>query len=103
MAGPFPGMDPYLENLKVWPDFQHALISGLSGALLPNLDDRYRLRVGTRCYINEQVLFVSVVKEEHREEFLEIRQRSSGRLIAVIDAVSPANRTTTAGRQAYPH
>jgi hypothetical protein len=27
MAGPFPGMDPYLEQQAAWPDFDNRLIA----------------------------------------------------------------------------
>jgi hypothetical protein len=94
-------MDPYLEAPSLWPVFQHNFVACLAEVLLRSLGDRYRLRPGTRTYVNEQVLFTSILKEEHREEFLEIRQRSSGRLISVMDLVSPTNRTTPAGRREY--
>jgi hypothetical protein len=69
--------------------------------LLPGLVDRYRARVGQRRYVTAQALFTSVVREDHEEEFIEIRQRNDSRLITLVDVASPANRTTAAGRQAY--
>ena len=94
-------MDPYLEDEKLWPIFQHHLVNCLYQILLPGLVDRYRARVGQRHYATEQALFTSVVREEHHEEFIEIRQRSDGRLVTLLDIVSPGNKTTAAGRQAY--
>jgi hypothetical protein len=94
-------MDPFLEDEKIWPVFHHHLISCLYQVLLPGLVDRYRARVGERHYATEQALFTSVVREEHQEEYVEIRQRSDGRLVTLLDMVSPANRTSQAGRQAY--
>jgi hypothetical protein len=94
-------MDPYLEDEKVWPLFHHHLVSCLYQVLLPGLVDRYRARVGERHYTTEQALFTSVLREEHQEEFIEIRQRSDGRLVTLVEVVSPANKTTPAGRQAY--
>jgi hypothetical protein len=101
MPSPFPGMDPYLENSKTWPVFQQQLILCLHQTLQPGLMDRYRARINQRHYFNEQALFTSVVREEHVEEFIEIRQRSDGRLVTLIEVVSPTNKTTAAGRQAY--
>ncbi len=101
MSSPFPGMDPYLETPERWPAFQHQLLACLSEVLQPGIGDRYRLRAGHRAYVNEQVLFTSVIREEHREEYLEVRQRPAGRLISVIDLVSPTNRTTATGRKEY--
>jgi hypothetical protein len=94
-------MDPYLEDESLWPGFHHQLVTCLYQILLPGLVDRYRARVGQRQYATEQPLFTSVVREEHREEYIEIRQRSDGRLITLVDVVSPGNKLTDDGRQAY--
>lgn len=101
MPSPFPGMDPYLEDERLWPSFQHHLVSCLYQILLPGLVDRYRARVLQRHYLTEQALFTSIIREEHHEEHIEIRQRSDSRLVTLVDVVSPSNRTTPAGRQAY--
>ncbi|MBX9623774.1 MAG: DUF4058 family protein [Gemmataceae bacterium] len=101
MPSPLPGMDPYLENPKLWPGFQHQLLAGLYQLLLPGLVDRYRARVGTRTYAAEVVLFTSVTREEHAEEYVEVRSRADGRLVTLVEVVSPANKTTVAGRAAY--
>lgn len=101
MPSPFPGMDPYLENEQFWPGFHHQLVTCLYQALLPGLVDRYRARVVPRSYTTELVLFTSIVREEHTEEVIEIRHRGEGRLVTVIDVVSPANKLTEPGRQAY--
>jgi hypothetical protein len=63
--------------------------------------DKYRARVAQRHYVTEQALFTSLVREEHHEEYIEIRQRTDGRLITMVDVVSPANKTTDSGRTAY--
>src|SRR5437588_11069008 len=101
MPSPFPGMDPYLEDEKLWPGFQHHLVNCLYQILLPGLVDRYRARVGQRHYATEQALFTSIVREEHHEEFIEIRQRTDNRLVTLVDVVSPANKLTAEGRKAY--
>jgi hypothetical protein len=94
-------MDPFLEDAKIWPEFQHLLVTCLYQALLPGLVDRYRARVGQRRYFTEQALFTSVVREEHNEEFIEIRQRGADRLVTLVEVVAPANKTTDVGRQLY--
>ena len=101
MPSPFPGMDPYLEAAALWPAFHHQFVADLYKLLLPNLVDRYRARVAQRVYVTEVALFTSVAREQHAEELIEIRQRSDGRLVTLIDAVSPANKGTAEGRQAY--
>jgi hypothetical protein len=95
-------MDPYLEHDDLWPAFHHQLITGLYQVLLPGLVvDRYRARVGQRRYIIEQVLFTSILREEHAEEYIEIRQRGENRLVTLVELVSPSNKTTATGRATY--
>ena len=101
MSSPLPGMDPYLEEEKRWPAFQPLVVHALYQMLLPGLMDRYRARVGEREYTSEQALFTSIVREEHKEAFIEVRQRSDGRMVTLIDIVSPANKTTQVGKQMY--
>src|SRR5215471_17594786 len=101
MSSPFPGMDPYLEAPTLWPLFHHQMIVGLAEVLQPSLADRYRLQFGTRVYATELPLFTSVIREEHHETFGEVRQRSNGRLITLLELISPTNRTTTLGREEY--
>jgi hypothetical protein len=103
MPSPFPGMDPYLETAALWPAFHHQFASGLYQLLLPPLVDRYRARVAQRVYFTEMALFTSVVRDQHTEEVIEVRQRGDGRLVTLIDIVSPANKTTPEGRAAYLH
>jgi hypothetical protein len=94
-------MDPYLEDEGLWPVFHHHLVMCLYQILLPGLVDRYRARVGQRHYVTEQALFTSVVREEHHEDYIEIRQRCDGRLVTLVDVVSPANKISDSGRRAY--
>ena len=101
MPSPFPGMDPFLEDEKLWALFHTHLVHSLHQLLLPGLMDRYRAKIAERHYLLEQALFTSIVREEHREPYLEVRQRSDGRLITIVDVVSPTNKTSCAGRQAY--
>jgi hypothetical protein len=94
-------MDPYLEEETIWPVFQHQLVMCLYQILLPGLVDRYRARVSQRHYVTEQALFTSVIREEHHEDYIEIRQRNDGRLVTLVEVVSPTNKTTSTGRVAY--
>ncbi len=106
MPSPFPGMDPYLEDEKLWSAFHQQLVASLYHLLIPNLvtadrPDRYRVRVGQRRYLMEVPLFTSVLREEHLEEFVEIRLRSDGRLVTLIDFATPTNKSRPEGRDAY--
>jgi hypothetical protein len=94
VPSPFPGMDPYLEDDRLWSSFHHNLVLCLYQVLLPGLVDRYRARVVERRY--------SVAPgEEHVEEAVAIRRRDNDSIVTLVDVVSPANKTTAAGRQAY--
>jgi uncharacterized protein DUF4058/DUF2934 family protein len=95
MPGPFPGMDPYLEDAALWPAFHHQLVTCLYQILLPGLVDRYRARVFQRHYT------VGPGDDERHEDYIEIRQRDDGRPVTLLEVVSPANKTTAAGRAAY--
>lgn len=101
MPSPFPGMDPFLETDRLWPLFHHHFVASLFQILLPNLIDRYRARVTQRVYTTEMPLFTSIIREEHREEHIEIRQRCDNRLITLVDVVSPTNKLNPQGRAAY--
>jgi len=94
-------MDPYLEDEALWPLFQHQLVASLYQILLPGLVDRYRARINQRTYVTEEPLFTSIIRQERQEEFIELRQRTDGRLVTLIDMPSPINKTLTQGRTAY--
>jgi hypothetical protein len=81
MPSPFPGMDAYLEDDALWPLFHHQFVSCLYQILLPGLVDRYRARVNQRHYVTEEEQSGSVTRTEHSEDYIEIRQRSDGRLM----------------------
>src|SRR5215468_3328690 len=45
MASPFPGMDPYLEDPGIWPDFHAKFINYLQESLGDRLPEHYVARV----------------------------------------------------------
>jgi hypothetical protein len=99
MPSPFPGMDPYLEDPELWPAFQHQLLQCFYQILLPGLVDRYRARIAQRRYDAGE-------HGEQSEEAIEIRSREVNsrefnKLVTLLEVVSPVNKTTDAGRQAY--
>lgn len=51
MPTPFPGMDPYLEHLELWPSVHLGLISAIWMDLAPRLSPRYVVSVEERTYI----------------------------------------------------
>lgn len=51
MPSPFPGMDPYLEAPRRWPDVHQRLITYITDALQPAIRPRYHARMGERVYV----------------------------------------------------
>jgi hypothetical protein len=51
MVGPFPGMDPYLEDPAEWPDVHSRLITAISEALAPRVAPDYVVRIEQRVYV----------------------------------------------------
>ncbi len=51
MAGPFPGMDPFLEFQASWPDFHNGLIAEIRNELGARLPESYVARVDERIEI----------------------------------------------------
>lgn len=101
MPGPLPGMDPFLEASTIWPAYQHALCVSLYQLMQPGIADRYRVKVVSRQYTTEIVLFTSIAREPQNETYVEIRGRTDDKLITVINLLSPMNKTTAAGKAAY--
>jgi hypothetical protein len=89
-------MDPYLEDSQVWPTFHHQFVHRVYQILLPGLVERYQARISQRHYVTEQV-----PPTDQHEDCVEVLERGTGKLITLLDVVSPANKTTAAGRTAY--
>jgi hypothetical protein len=53
MPSPLPGMDPYLEHPRSWPNFHHRLMTAIAISLEPQLRPRYRVVVEEAIYQTE--------------------------------------------------
>ncbi|MEM1256452.1 MAG: DUF4058 family protein [Cyanobacteria bacterium P01_H01_bin.21] len=53
MPSPLPGMDPYLEHPRSWPNFHHRLITAIAISLGPKLRPKYRVVVEEAIYQTE--------------------------------------------------
>lgn len=51
MPGPFPGMDPYLEDSILWPEVHHRLITYTADALTSKTPPGYVARIEERVYV----------------------------------------------------
>ena len=50
-TNPFPGMNPYLEDLGLWPDVHQSLMVRLRDYLAPRLRPDYRVTIQERVYV----------------------------------------------------
>lgn len=61
MPSPFPGMNPYLENRKLWRDVHHRLITTLADYLSIQLRPKYIVAVEIEIYkTTEENILVGV-------------------------------------------
>src|SRR5437588_3619848 len=51
MKSPFPGMDPFIEDRGLWPDFHDDLIAEIKRSLAARLPERYFVQTGERAYV----------------------------------------------------
>ncbi|MCA1686113.1 MAG: DUF4058 family protein [Planctomycetia bacterium] len=54
MPSPFPGMDPYLEDPGLWPDFHHRVISIASDLITERTRPKYYVCIDERVYISDE-------------------------------------------------
>src|SRR5262245_6340445 len=92
MPSPFVGMDPFLEDERLWPWFQHQLAITLERILSAGVGDRYSVRLSERRLRSEP--------PDHCEEYIGIHATADGRLVTLLDIASPADKLTEAGRAA---
>ena len=89
MAGPFPGMDPYLELQAAWPDFHNRLIAEICNELGARLPDSYVARVDERI---EVATWAPEPSRSFRPDVLdgrfETRAESSGVTLATTPATT---------------
>src|SRR5215208_6929280 len=93
MPSPFPGMDPYLEDEALWPWFRHQLAVTLAHALAAGVSSRYAVGTGERRF--------RAGPTEDGEEYLCLREAPGDRLVTLLDLVSPADKRTDVGREAF--
>lgn len=131
MTPTFPGMNPYLENPALWSEVHSWLIVELARYLNPSLVPKYRAAVEKRVYLdallvgipdasvfeqklknepnsvattevlNKPIRVKLPLTEEITERYLEIREVKTGRVITVIEILSPKNKRVGEGRDKY--
>ena len=94
MSLPFPGMDPYLEHPALWPDVHNRLITAIADEVTPLVAPRYYIGLERRTYLLKP-------DDEVNETFLEVREVGTGRLVTILELLSPANKLSEEGRNQY--
>lgn len=126
----FPGMNPYLENPALWAEVHFGLIGVLARSLNALITPKYRAAVEKRVYSDALLVGipdVSVVQrrgelvpaktstetlsepirvtvpqtEEVQERYLEIREVGTGRVVTVLEVLSPKNKRIGEGKTKY--
>lgn len=122
MPGPFPGMDPYLEDPLLWPGVHQRLITYISEHLNQSLPQNYVAEIGERVFIEMQERSVypdvsiservdepgggggvAVLSDPYtrilvepvqvREVFVEVRSLEQDlRIVTTIEVLRPANK-----------
>ena len=129
MASPFPGVDPFFESQRLWPDFHSKFINCWQEALLDVLPAAYDARLDERVYLvdlsheSTRMILPDMAVErqerrgspaipdqsaatlepvtmplagtvEMREVFIRILHRQDRSLVAVLELLSPANKSS---------
>src|SRR4051794_21829204 len=101
MPSPFPGMDPYLENPALWPDFHARFITIASDFLAERLRPRYVVGIEERVYLSDEggpgrVLRVPDLQVSARARGGErpFAGGGGGGAVAVEDLIEPVVATT---------
>lgn len=87
MAGPFPGMDPYLEEPSGWPDLHNRLITAISDELAAQVAPNYIVRIEQRVYIASAD---ELARQVIAPDVYLVRGPSAGRQSASSATISPA-------------
>jgi hypothetical protein len=98
MPSPLPGMNPYLESPELWSEFHSRMIVAIADALDTTLSQNYRVAVEK---LTEPMLVEIPLAEEVQERYLEIREVATGRFVTGIELLSPKNKRSGDGRDAY--
>jgi Protein of unknown function (DUF4058) len=119
-------MDPYLEHPALWPDVHNRLIAALADDLSERVAPRYYVGLERRTYLlkaddlavapasdapvvaprrattSTLVLEVDVpMQDEVSENFLEIHEVKTGKLITIVELLSPVNKLYRQEREDY--
>jgi hypothetical protein len=91
MSMMFPGMDPYLEDPRLWPGVHHRLITYTSDQLRPLLEPRYIAAVEERVYVEgpEREIIPDVALRYTSRGVAMARSSKSAASVAVLEEEMP--------------
>jgi Protein of unknown function (DUF4058) len=133
VPSPFPGMDPYLEDVEIWRGAHHRFISAADEQLQPQLVPRgYLVDIESRIWLEtpERLIYPDVallralvspridpaapvalvadepirlhgLQNEVREDYLQIYEQATRKLITGIEIISPSNKADHKARRLY--
>lgn len=87
MHGPFPGMDPYLEEPSLWPDVHSRLITALADALAASVAPGFIVRIEQRVYITD---IEEMVRRMLVPDIYLLQRPLPGGTATVAGSISPA-------------
>jgi hypothetical protein len=123
-------MNPFLEVSELWSEFHSRMIVAIADTLDETLSRQYRVAVEKRVYLDQgdETVLIGIpdvvvmaptavttqtavlatpmtvevpIAEEVQERYLEIREAATGRVVTVIELLSPKNKRSGTGRDAY--
>jgi hypothetical protein len=94
MPSPFPGMNPYLEQVRAWHDFHERFIPKAAEQITPQVRPAYIVRIDEHVYIAPVYGLLSPAVDMERHAFLEIQDRYTREVITVIELLSPSNKSS---------
>jgi len=88
MPGPFPGMDPYLEDPVLWPGVHQRLITNIGTVLNTALPPSYVANIGVRQYVvhPQRSIYADLSVLERRPAVSNPRPAGGSAAVAVADA-----------------
>ena len=100
MPSPFPGMNPYLEQPRVWHDFHERFLPAIADHLAGQADPRYVVKIDEHVLEAPCEVLLPDVDVE-RLSYVEIRDRDSWTLVTVIELLSPSNKQIGKDREQF--
>lgn len=97
MPSPFPGMDPFVENPRLWPNVHHRLITACGDRLSQQLRPKYYVGIEERAYLTDsddpaaEVIVPDLQIVEPHRDWLDIDSDEGS---VAVDVAEPIITTT---------